>query len=112
MYSNESASTATARVVSSRGRSDSSARAAATCDGSVPRRSRTYTQAAARGRAGRDAGYPDTLLLKTYVHLQPVPVRPLVELEPTDHPLAVDQREGVTQERAREIVEAVLHGRG
>lgn len=43
------------------------------------------------------------------VHLQPVPTRPLVELEPTEHPLAVDQREGITPDRAREIVMAVLH---
>ena len=53
--------------------------------------------------------YPDTFELKTYVHLQPVPLRPLVELEPTGHPLAVDQREGITEHRARQIVEAVLH---
>lgn len=55
--------------------------------------------------------YPDTLLLKTNVHLQPVPMRPLIELEPTDHPLAVDQREGISMDRAREIVESVLHPR-
>lgn len=53
--------------------------------------------------------YPDTFELKTYVHLQRVPLRPLVELEPTGHPLAVDQREGITEQRARQIVEAVLH---
>jgi hypothetical protein len=53
-------------------------------------------------------GYPDSLL-KTLVHLQPVPMRPLVELEPTGHPLAVEQREGITELRARQIVQAVLH---
>jgi len=41
-------------------------------------------------------GYPDTLNLKTNVHTQPVGTRPLVELEPTDHPLAIDQRTGIT----------------
>jgi hypothetical protein len=37
-------------------------------------------------------GYPETLNLKTNVHTQPVGTRPLIELEPTDHPLAIDQR--------------------
>lgn len=32
-----------------------------------------------------------------------------MELEPTEHPLAVDQREGITEERARQMVEGVLH---
>lgn len=53
--------------------------------------------------------YPDTLLLKTRVHVQPVPLRPVVELEPTDHPLAVDQRQGITAERAATIIASVLH---
>jgi len=30
------------------------------------------------------------------VHTQPVGFRPHVEVEPTAHPLAVEQREGVT----------------
>lgn len=56
-------------------------------------------------------GYPDTLFLKTNLHLRPVPLRPLVELEPTDHPLAVDQRNGISPERAAELVEVALHPR-
>ena len=55
-------------------------------------------------------GYPETLSLKTMVHTRPVGVRPRIELEPTDHPLAVEQREGITWERVREIAETVLHG--
>ncbi|WP_308294565.1 hypothetical protein [Streptomyces sp. RKAG290] len=35
--------------------------------------------------------------------------RPLIELEPTDHPLAVEQRNGITLDRVREIAEAVQH---
>ena len=54
-------------------------------------------------------GYPDTLLLKTSVHPQPVPFRPIIELEPTDHPLAVDQREGVSPERVRALLQIALH---
>lgn len=49
-------------------------------------------------------GYPDTLLLKTYIHVQPWPERPLVELEPTAHPLSVDYREGVSIECALDLV--------
>src|SRR5690242_18461999 len=37
-------------------------------------------------------GYPDTLSLKTNVHTRAVGRRPRIELEPTEHPLAVEQR--------------------
>jgi hypothetical protein len=50
-----------------------------------------------------------TLNLKTNVHTQPVGARPLVELEPTDHPLAVEQRTGITVARVQEIAEQLLH---
>ncbi len=53
--------------------------------------------------------YPETLHLKTHVHTQPLGQRPFIELEPTDHPLAVEQREGITMDRVREIAEALLH---
>jgi hypothetical protein len=52
---------------------------------------------------------PTTLNLKAYVHTRPVGERPYVELEPTDHPLAVEQRTGITLDRVREIASAVLH---
>ncbi|MFI8421070.1 DUF2199 domain-containing protein [Streptomyces sp. NPDC085479] len=55
---------------------------------------------------------PSTLNLKTHVHTRPVGRRPFVELEPTDHPLAVEQRTGITRDRVREIAEAVLHPTG
>jgi len=54
-------------------------------------------------------GYPETLNLKTNVHTRLVGQRPSIELEPTDHPLAVEQREGITMARVQEIVESVLH---
>lgn len=53
--------------------------------------------------------YPETLLLKTHLHTRPIDLRPLVELEPTDHPLAVEQRDGITMDRVREIAQALLH---
>lgn len=54
--------------------------------------------------------YPTTLNLKTHVHSRPVGQRPFVELEPTDHPLAVEQRNGITMDRVRAIAAALLHG--
>nr|MBA3534765.1 DUF2199 domain-containing protein [Ardenticatenales bacterium] len=54
--------------------------------------------------------YPSTLNLKTHVYTRPVGVRPFIEVEPTDHPLALEQRNGITWERVEEIAEAILHG--
>jgi hypothetical protein len=55
--------------------------------------------------------YRDTINLKTMVHTRPVGRRPLIELEPTDHPLAVDQRDGVTLSRIQEIAETLCSRR-
>jgi hypothetical protein len=54
-------------------------------------------------------GYPSTLNLKTMLQTLPVGDRPFVEVEPIDHPLAVEQRSGITMNRVREIAEIVLH---
>jgi hypothetical protein len=48
--------------------------------------------------------FAPTLNLKTKAHFQGDGLRPIIELEPTDHPLAVAQREGITLERAWEVV--------
>jgi len=48
--------------------------------------------------------YPDTLNLKMYAHIQPVPMRPKFELEPTDHPLAQEYHNGIMPERVKEIM--------
>ena len=53
--------------------------------------------------SNRLKGYPDTLNLKCQVHPRNGRQRPWVELEPTDHPLAVEQRDGVTLDRILEI---------
>ena len=55
------------------------------------------------------AGYPETEPLKTRVHLRDHGQRPFIELEPTEHPLAVEQRSGITRERVSEILSAHLH---
>jgi len=55
-------------------------------------------------------GYPETVGLKTNVHTRPVGERPYVELEPTNHPLATEQRDGITWGRVQSIAEEILHG--
>src|SRR5262245_20353992 len=54
-------------------------------------------------------GYPDTLFLKTSVHLRTKPTCPFIELEPTDHPLSTEQKNGITMEGVREIYERITH---
>ena len=49
--------------------------------------------------------------LKTHVHLRDDGIRPLIELEPTGHPLAVEQQNGISKERLIEIYEAMMHGK-
>ncbi len=53
---------------------------------------------------------PSTVTLKTMVHVQPVGLRPLVELEPTEHPLPAEQRDGISLARVQEFAERLLHG--
>ena len=53
--------------------------------------------------------YPDTMYLKTKVHQRDVGQRPIVELESSNHPLSVDQRNGISTEHLRQIVETLLH---
>ena len=52
---------------------------------------------------------PETLLLKAMVHTREVGLRPWIELEPTEHPLAVEQHSGIQRARVIEIVSTVLH---
>jgi hypothetical protein len=51
--------------------------------------------------------YPPTLNLKTNLHLRGGGTRPTIELEPTDHPLAIEQRRGISVERVQEIAAAL-----
>jgi hypothetical protein len=53
--------------------------------------------------------YPSTLELKVMAHLRDERMRPLFELEESDHPLSKDYRLGITEERLQEIYEANLH---
>lgn len=56
--------------------------------------------------------YPRTENLKTRLHLRDG-IRPYIELEPTDHPLAVEQRSGMSIDRTYTTKAARLtHARG
>ena len=48
-------------------------------------------------------GYPETRGLKCNVVARDAGLRPLIDLEPTDHPLAIDQRNGITKDRAIDL---------
>ena len=62
--------------------------------------------------SNRLPNYPDTLNLKTRVHLLSGRRRPFIELEPTDHPLAVHQRAGIEMEALLKIIDEHLHPGG
>jgi hypothetical protein len=49
--------------------------------------------------------YPSTLNLKTNVHTCLVGVIPNIKLEHGEHPLALEQRNGITMDRVKEIYE-------
>lgn len=53
--------------------------------------------------------YPDTENLRALAHLQVPPWRPNIVLEPTDHPLAVEQRNGISEVRLAEIYSVYFH---
>ena len=54
-------------------------------------------------------GYASTHGLKAKLHVREYPMRPWVELEPTSHPLALDQRQGLAPDRAIAIAQGLLH---
>jgi hypothetical protein len=49
------------------------------------------------------------MILKTRVHSRNVGMAPYIELEPTEHPLAVEQRRGISPNRVWEIAELMQH---
>ncbi len=53
--------------------------------------------------------YPGTLNLKVSVQTSPVGERPSITLEPTDHPLSLEQQQGITLDRVQQLAERVLH---
>ena len=53
--------------------------------------------------------YPETFNLKTNVRLRDDGTRPFIEVQPTNHPLAVEQRDGISEARLAEIYSLVMH---
>ena len=56
--------------------------------------------------------YPETLNLKLEIRIQPAGVRPLFVIEEAEHPLAIEQQSGITQNRAMELASYLLHQSG
>jgi hypothetical protein len=52
--------------------------------------------------------YPQTFGLNAHLHLRDSRQRPFIEIEPTDHPLAVEQRDGMSLRRVEEIATALM----
>ena len=52
--------------------------------------------------------YPETHHIKTSVQTTPVGNVPLIILEPSDHPLSLEQQTGITMQRVHEIVHSVM----
>jgi hypothetical protein len=59
--------------------------------------------------SNRLKGYPDTLNLKCQVRPQAGRQRPSIELEQSEHSLAIDQRDGITFDRLLDIYAAHGH---
>jgi hypothetical protein len=59
--------------------------------------------------ANKLPGYPDTLNLKSNVQSEDVESRPFITLELTDHPLALEQRNGITYARVQELAALTSH---
>lgn len=53
--------------------------------------------------------YPSTLGLKLLVHTRSVGLRPFLEVQTPDHPLATEQRNGITFERIQKLAESIIH---
>ncbi len=56
-------------------------------------------------------GYPREEPYTAMLFLRPMPLRPAIVLETSDHPLSMEQRHGISIERLKEIVETVLHSK-
>jgi len=53
--------------------------------------------------------YPETIHLKLSVQSRPPGLTPLFTVEPTGHPLAVDQHNGISIERWHDLAHQLLH---
>jgi hypothetical protein len=56
--------------------------------------------------------FEDTEKLIGRIHFRNNGIRPLIELQPTEHPLAMAQKNGIKKEQIQEIYEYYVHGSG
>jgi hypothetical protein len=55
-------------------------------------------------------GYPEPLEIRCHLYIRPNNQRPLIILEPTDYPLAVEQHNGITLDYVQEIARrSIMH---
>lgn len=54
-------------------------------------------------------GYPEPREIRCHVFLRSGNLRPRIVLEPTDYPLALEQRHGITLERVKQIAASAGH---
>lgn len=52
---------------------------------------------------------PTTLNLKCSIRIEPVGSRPLFFIDEPEHPLAIEQRNGISLERVQQIASALMH---
>lgn len=55
--------------------------------------------------------YEDTENIKSRIHFRNNGIRPYIELEPTNHPLALAQTKGITEQDLYKIYEYYVHGK-
>lgn len=55
--------------------------------------------------------YEDTENIKSRIHFRNHGIRPYIELEPTNHPLALAQSKGISEEDLYKIYEYYAHGK-
>ena len=55
--------------------------------------------------------YPETMFMKTKLHQRAVGMRPLVELEESNHLLSIHQSQGIREQDMQRIVSRLLHAR-
>lgn len=53
--------------------------------------------------------YPETLNLKVKILIQPVATRPLFIVEELEHPLGIEQQDGISETKFREMASLLLH---
>lgn len=55
-------------------------------------------------------GYKNTLNCKSWVHTQPVGIIPIIVVFEENHPLTIDQQNGITLDQVKQLAELILHG--